>query len=92
MTPAGRAPDTLRLAASYGPTPELVAVQRTPALLRMLAGGEPTALQALDDGAVLASLDPAGATLLYPLQHRGRRLGCSAWRPANPPRAGRGRT
>jgi signal transduction histidine kinase len=77
--------NSLRLAASYGPRPHLEVVVRTPALGRMLAGGQPTALQALEDGRQLAhSLEPAGVTLLHPLQHQGAPIGMLCLAPRSP--------
>jgi signal transduction histidine kinase len=78
--------DRLRLAASYGPRPHLEAIVRTPALQRMLDGGEPTVLEnALDEGGALADdLKPAGVTLLYPLQHRGAPIGMLCLAPRHP--------
>ncbi len=77
--------DRLLLAASYGPSPHLEAIVRTSAVQRMLDGGEPTALHALDEGGALADdLRPAGVTLLYPLQHRGAPIGMLCLAPRHP--------
>jgi signal transduction histidine kinase len=77
--------DTLRLVASYGPRPRHNAVLQPPAMQRILASDEPTALDAIEDrGALGSDLEPAGVTLLYPLKYRGSPVGVLCLAPRQP--------
>lgn len=76
---------SLDLAAAEGAAPGSVHVEGDPALARVLRGGGPIEVARLDPRSRLAAaLVGTGATLAYPLQHRGRAVGLLCLAPRSP--------
>jgi signal transduction histidine kinase len=75
----------LRLAAAYGAAPATEAVDEDPTLTSLLETARPTEVASLDHRSRLhGALAPTGATLAYPLQHRGIAVGLLCLAPRGP--------